>query len=777
MIAGQALDNNFVYGEFIGLDAPLRTMWNITKNLANFTLGFMVLIQILKNVFSMWEKGKGVFDVIKKAVIAGIGIQASWFMLAALIDISTIATYGIGWLPLTVLTQVDTDIGNQKVLGVEARLDLSNTNQATYLDKGFQYFHFSINNNNEKIYYSPCRMGKDSRSNYIIGRKYGYPDTTDTSTGITFVANRCILYGNYFVVLSSEIVNGATSVSDYDIKLTNATSDTGANRTGRENNGQIIDLYKRTNYKTKDERTNENTPEAGIYALEEIGDSDDFTNTPTLATILDKAEGLMWPLVLVYNSLLNFADLSTPYADSNSDRITFFNFVVKALVAIALFMPLVFVAIILIIRVGYMWLYIIASPFIILLLVFKEKLWSIGDFVGDIAKNTGNILKIIFAPVIIVFALSISVLFLSVLNKELSWSSGGTKNALGFIENNNNGEFNFTIIDKGFPSLSIDNGQDSFLGFSLDPLGWFIMNLFGIAIMWFVVFAALSTIKLKRAGGGEIVNRNFAANTLGSIPIIPIPTQDGNIARSGVNTAGKYADKRVQQIAQLDAGAQERLANATGQDNNTDTSATQSTHIDYGQFNQTQRNLITAAVANGTPIKDIIKPNKTNFENLKNLKPDQIPTEFVSNKERAEQFIKKDVENLKDTAKKQKAIEQQITTFRKKLPLLNADAVAAIFNRGDELAQRVAPLNGTTLMLSDGPHKVEVSSSGHYTLTKETETNATTYNNDYKTLHQEFAELKEQNKIRKDWMTGRNKQNNQNQGNTQAGTGINPPTQ
>ena len=53
MIAGQALDNNFVYGEFIGLDAPLRTMWNITKNLANFTLGFMVLIQILKNVFSM----------------------------------------------------------------------------------------------------------------------------------------------------------------------------------------------------------------------------------------------------------------------------------------------------------------------------------------------------------------------------------------------------------------------------------------------------------------------------------------------------------------------------------------------------------------------------------------------------------------------------------------------------------------------------------------------------------------------------------------------------
>jgi hypothetical protein len=34
-------------------------------------------------------------DTIKKAAIAGILIQMSWFIVAALIDVSTIATYAV----------------------------------------------------------------------------------------------------------------------------------------------------------------------------------------------------------------------------------------------------------------------------------------------------------------------------------------------------------------------------------------------------------------------------------------------------------------------------------------------------------------------------------------------------------------------------------------------------------------------------------------------------------------------------------------------------------
>jgi len=38
VVAGNALDNTFVYGEFLNLDAALRQMWNISKNFANFAL-------------------------------------------------------------------------------------------------------------------------------------------------------------------------------------------------------------------------------------------------------------------------------------------------------------------------------------------------------------------------------------------------------------------------------------------------------------------------------------------------------------------------------------------------------------------------------------------------------------------------------------------------------------------------------------------------------------------------------------------------------------------
>ncbi|HCY21330.1 TPA: hypothetical protein DIC40_05820 [Patescibacteria group bacterium] len=51
-LAGIALDNSMVYGSFFHMDAPLWFFWNMTKNFANFALGFIVLFAILKGIFS-----------------------------------------------------------------------------------------------------------------------------------------------------------------------------------------------------------------------------------------------------------------------------------------------------------------------------------------------------------------------------------------------------------------------------------------------------------------------------------------------------------------------------------------------------------------------------------------------------------------------------------------------------------------------------------------------------------------------------------------------------
>ncbi|GHV25391.1 hypothetical protein FACS1894176_03760 [Bacteroidia bacterium] len=51
VVAGWAMDNGMIYGEFFGFDSALWTIWNLTKNIANFALGFLFLYVLFKNLF------------------------------------------------------------------------------------------------------------------------------------------------------------------------------------------------------------------------------------------------------------------------------------------------------------------------------------------------------------------------------------------------------------------------------------------------------------------------------------------------------------------------------------------------------------------------------------------------------------------------------------------------------------------------------------------------------------------------------------------------------
>jgi hypothetical protein len=104
VIAWKAMDNSLVYWSIFNLDAPLWKFWNIMKNFANYALWFILLFNILKSLFSVkWIDKTIIVWIVWKILIAGILIQASRFLLSAVIDISTIATYAVGWMPLTIL--------------------------------------------------------------------------------------------------------------------------------------------------------------------------------------------------------------------------------------------------------------------------------------------------------------------------------------------------------------------------------------------------------------------------------------------------------------------------------------------------------------------------------------------------------------------------------------------------------------------------------------------------------------------------------------------------
>ncbi len=104
-LAGTFLTNNWVYGEILWLDALMRRFWNVMKNIANFWLWFYFVYVIFKWLISSKED---ITQTLKKIIvwllIAWIGIQASRFFTAAIIDVSTITLSAVGAFPSQVIS-------------------------------------------------------------------------------------------------------------------------------------------------------------------------------------------------------------------------------------------------------------------------------------------------------------------------------------------------------------------------------------------------------------------------------------------------------------------------------------------------------------------------------------------------------------------------------------------------------------------------------------------------------------------------------------------------
>lgn len=91
------------------MDIYLWKIRNIMKNFANFALVGLVIFSIVE---SLTGKALDVKKIITQTLLAGILIQASWFLMGAVIDISTVATAGIGAFPSSFLKS-DTALQNK----------------------------------------------------------------------------------------------------------------------------------------------------------------------------------------------------------------------------------------------------------------------------------------------------------------------------------------------------------------------------------------------------------------------------------------------------------------------------------------------------------------------------------------------------------------------------------------------------------------------------------------------------------------------------------------
>lgn len=102
-LAGKMMSNDFVYWSAFRFDVFLWTIRNITKNVANFAIWFLLLYYVLNSFINPWSGPAELKKKIPQLFIAWVLIQISRFIVAAMIDLSTIATAAVWSFPQVVL--------------------------------------------------------------------------------------------------------------------------------------------------------------------------------------------------------------------------------------------------------------------------------------------------------------------------------------------------------------------------------------------------------------------------------------------------------------------------------------------------------------------------------------------------------------------------------------------------------------------------------------------------------------------------------------------------
>ena len=95
------MTNIMVYWEFMWLDSFLWKVWQMSRSIANYTLWFFFIYSIFKYIFT---KGKtNPISKLKDLLIASVLVQASWFLVMVLVDLSTILLATVSSLPAQII--------------------------------------------------------------------------------------------------------------------------------------------------------------------------------------------------------------------------------------------------------------------------------------------------------------------------------------------------------------------------------------------------------------------------------------------------------------------------------------------------------------------------------------------------------------------------------------------------------------------------------------------------------------------------------------------------
>ena len=535
LLAWKLVDNSLVYWEIFWFDAVLWQLWNILKNLANYTLWFIFVYKI----FDFLINGQKTWDMKKlliSALIAWVWIQASRFFLASLIDISTILAYSVWWLPISILKQTNGDdiLYNPYILKNIVDANAKDTNTLHMYLTNTQTW----DKKSGAFYISQCEtfsyMNGWRSEELILAPKIIYYN----DTGNNFIKTddfRCHFFGQvyYFDSLYGSIPEKFVKCTDKDGCKNAQIAYEDVLRTSKQQiiafeppkvrelikNVQLLQIW------------DAHMTWWVIWTFDPpiIYDQDrqwlDLHNkwtgtwweTSRLQDVLD-GHSYVGVFTALYSSLLNSWRWIIP-----EDAGTFAALLNAALSfwhVLAIGIPLIAVVLVFIMRIGVLWMAVVLSPFIVLFSAFKEiwdKVFVKWKFLEYFSLK--NLIFIILSPAIVCFAISISTVLVTIIS-----------------------ELNFS---------GITTAKTEILGWLVEVDIWwlsvwlwkFIISILWIAVTWFLVWAAVESSKLWNSGIVQGV-KNFATSALWSMPIIPVVWrgEDGKLKTEFVWTSAAFGD-------------------------------------------------------------------------------------------------------------------------------------------------------------------------------------------------------------------------------------------
>ena len=231
-------------------------------------------------------------------------------------------------------------------------------------------------------------------------------------------------------------------------------------------------------------------------------------------SFFEKTNNISWPLFFIWASILNidksfWISSNKVKKDKNVVEVVSISAIVHIIILILFIVPVILLIIIWIVRIFYIWIYISFSP-----LIFLDQMfwWKVSKW--NKAFKFSNMIWLIFVPVVVTFAMWISVIVLTFLQASFIWWKTDTaKRALGISWNS------MQIWWKTVVTINWN-----LMNKQTDKEWWFLWELI-LIIMSSILLWSMIRLSFKSSEITSDISESiykFSSDALKTIPILPI---------------------------------------------------------------------------------------------------------------------------------------------------------------------------------------------------------------------------------------------------------------